>query len=150
MPTHHTPSAEDSAALLRSRGLRVTAGRVAAIAYLGSHPHSSAAEIHAALAPELSSLSSQSVHNIVQDLSDCGILSRVDLPDSGSARYEVERLDNHHHIQCVVCRRIEDVECTKGLAPCLTPSDTHGMRIIEAALTFRGICRDCDAALDPA
>ncbi|HMR48297.1 MAG TPA: Fur family transcriptional regulator [Arachnia sp.] len=149
MPAHPLPSTEDSAALLRSRGLRVTAGRVAALSYLSTQPHSSAAEIHAALTGDLSSLSSQSVHNIVQDLSDCGILRRVDLPDSGSARYEVERLDNHHHIQCVVCRRIEDVECAIGLAPCLTPSDAHGMRVIEAALTFRGICRDCDDARDP-
>ena len=48
MPIQHLPSAEESAALLRSRGLRVTAGRVAAIAYVSRHPHSSAAEIHAA------------------------------------------------------------------------------------------------------
>lgn len=140
-------STEECAALLHSRGLRVTAGRVAAISYLSAHPHSSASEVYSALAGNLPSLSLQSVHNIVQDLSECGILRRIDLPDSGSARYETQRLDNHHHVQCVVCRRIEDVECAEGLAPCLTPSNNHGMRIIEASLTFRGICRECDATL---
>lgn len=147
MPVTRPPSSEECAALLHSRGLRVTAGRVATIAHLSAHPHSSASEMHAALAGDLPSLSLQSVHNIVQDLSEHGILSRVDLPDSGSARYEVERLDNHHHVQCVVCQRIEDVECAEVIAPCLMPADTHGMRIIEASLTFRGICRDCDTAL---
>ncbi|MFT3876598.1 MAG: Fur family transcriptional regulator [Propioniciclava sp.] len=150
MPVPATPSPEECAALLHSRGLRVTAGRVATIIHVRAHPHSSASEVHTALAGDLPSLSVQSVHNIVQDLSECGILRRVELPDSGGARYEVERLDNHHHVQCVVCHRIEDVECAEGRAPCLTPSDTHGMRIIEASLTFRGICRDCDAEPSPA
>lgn len=145
MTVSHAPSREDCAALLQGRGLRVTAGRVATISYLSTHPHGSASEVHSALATELPSLTLQSVHNIVQDLSECGILSRVDLHDSASARYEVERRDNHHHIQCVVCRRIEDVDCAEGLAPCLTPSNTHGMRVLEASVTFRGICQSCDA-----
>lgn len=145
-----TPSAEDSAVLLRDHGLRVTSGRVATIAYLATHPHSSATEICSALAADLPSVSQQSVHNIVQDLTECGILRRVDLPDSGSALYEAEMRDNHHHIQCVVCQRIEDVECAVGVAPCLTPSNAHGMRVIEAALTFRGVCRDCEPQLDEA
>lgn len=148
MPVRHAPTPEECATLLRSRGLRVTTGRVAAITYIATHPHSSATEIHAALSEKLASVSQQSVHNIVQDLSERGILRRIDLPDSGSSRYETELRDNHHHIQCVVCHRIEDVECAIGMAPCLAPSNAHGMRIIEAALTFRGICRECDADLD--
>lgn len=130
---------------LRAHGLRATSGRVAALGYLEEHPHSSAAEIHAALADELPSLSTQSVHNIVHDLTSCGILRRIDLPDSGSALYEPRIGDNHHHVQCIVCHRIEDVPCAVGSAPCLLPGDTHGMRIVEAAVTFRGICPDCDA-----
>lgn len=130
---------------LRAAGLRVTAGRLAALDYLDDHPHSTAAEVLEGVAPALPSLSAQSVHNIVHDLTAVGLLRRVDLPDSDAARYETRTHDNHHHVQCVVCGRIEDVDCVVGNAPCLTPSQTHGMRILEAAVTFRGICPECEA-----
>lgn len=132
---------------LRADGLRVTGGRVAVLGYLQQHPHSSASDVYAGLAPARPSLSLQSTHNIVHDLTAHGLLRRVDLPDSGGARYEVHQHDNHHHVQCVVCQHIEDVPCTVGAAPCLTPSDGHGMRIIEAAVIFRGVCPGCEASL---
>lgn len=150
---HHDPATDAQRAdRLRASGMRVTAGRVAALAHLESHPHSRASEVHAALAQASPSVSLQSVHNIMNDLTEHGLLRRVDLPDSDGALYEIEHLDNHHHVQCVVCRRIEDVECATGLAPCLTPAGPAGgeggsrMRILEASVTFRGICADCEQA----
>lgn len=148
----HGPSTDAQRAdRLRASGMRVTAGRVAALAHLESHPHSRVSEIHAALAQNAPSVSLQSVHNIMNDLTEHGILRRLDLPDSDGALYELEHLDNHHHVQCVACGRIEDVECATGLAPCLTPTsrqggDGGGMRILEASVTFRGICADCEQA----
>ncbi len=131
---------------LRDAGLRVTPGRVAALHYVDSHPHVSVGQIHAALADELPSLSAQSVHNITNDLVEHGIMRRIDLPDTNSALFETRVADNHHHIQCVVCHRIEDIECVVGEAPCLTPGHAHGMRLLEAAVTFRGVCSNCDTA----
>nr|WP_243752814.1 Fur family transcriptional regulator [Leucobacter ruminantium] len=134
----------DWADVLREHGLRATTGRLAALDYLHTHPHSSVADVHGALARRLPSLTLQSVHNIAHDLTECGILRRIDLPDAGSARYETRTGDNHHHVQCVVCHRIEDVDCVVGAAPCLSPDDARGMRLLEAAVTFRGICEECD------
>lgn len=130
--------------LLREHGLRATAGRIAALDHLHAHPHSSVADVHGALVERLPSLTLQSVHNIAHDLTECGLLRRIDLPDTGSARYETRTGDNHHHVQCVVCHRIEDVDCVVGEAPCLVPGHAHGMRLLEAAVTFRGVCAECD------
>lgn len=142
-----TPTPPDQwSELLRERGLRATEGRLAALAFIDAHPHNSAAAIHAALTGEQPSLSLQSVHNIVNDLTESGMLRRIDPPDSGSALYETRLHDNHHHLQCMICHRIEDVDCALGEAPCLAPSESHGMRIVEATITFRGVCADCDAA----
>lgn len=134
--------------MLREHGLRVTTGRLTALAHIEAHPHSSAAEVHTALAAEQSSISQQSAHNIVNDLTEVELLRRIDLPDSGSALYETRTQDNHHHVQCVVCHRIEDVDCVVGAAPCLTPDHSHGMRLIEAAVIFRGVCAECDSVSD--
>lgn len=133
--------------LLRGARLRATPGRLATLAHLEAHPHSSVAEIGAGLADRFPTLSAQSIHNITNDLAAGGLIRRIDLPGSGSARYETRVHDNHHHVQCVVCGRIEDVDCAVGHAPCLTPSETHGMRILEAQVTFRAVCPGCEAAL---
>lgn len=129
---------------LRDAGLRVTAGRVATLNYIEMHPHSSVSEIHTTVSREHASLSVQSVHNITTDLTEHGIIRRIDPPDSTSALFETRVADNHHHIQCVQCQRIEDLDCVIGQAPCLTPSHNHGMRLLEASVTFRGICANCD------
>lgn len=150
MHSHESVTPEQWGERLRECGLRVTQGRIAALTYVAAHPHSSAAEIHGALAERLPSLSLQSVHNIVGDLTANGILRRIDLPDSGRALYEPLRGDNHHHVQCIVCHRIEDVECSIGSAPCMQPHGDHGMRVLEAAVTFRGICAECDAERETA
>lgn len=146
--TGATRADEDWGAMLRESGLRITSGRVAALGYLADHPHSSAGDVHSGLAESLPTLTLQSVHNITQDLTRHGLLRRVSLPDSDSTLYETRIDDNHHHVQCVVCRRVEDIDCVVGQAPCMSPDHTHGMRLIEAAVTFRGVCRDCDGGSD--
>lgn len=130
------------AARVRHAGLRATHGRIAALEFLIAHPHSTAAEVHAGIAAQLPSLSMQSIHNVVNDLTDKGVLRRVDLP--GAARYESRTDDNHHHARCVVCGRIEDVDCVHGPAPCLTPVPNPAMPLVLAAdVTFQAVCAQC-------
>lgn len=140
--THHPMP--DWANLIRTKGLRVTAQRIAILEHLHRHPHADAEALYQGVRPALPTLSLQAVHLIVHDLADNGIIRRISPPDSNSARYETRVDDNHHHVQCIHCGRIEDVDCVVGHAPCLDPSHTHGMRIIEASIVFRGICHDCD------
>lgn len=132
---------------LHDKGLRATVQRVAVLEFLAHHPHADADMIFRELHPSFSTLSLQSVHLIVQDLSGKGIIRRVSLPDSASARYETRIEDNHHHMQCVSCGRIEDVDCVVGQAPCLDPSHGHDMRILEASVVFRAVCRECDHSI---
>ncbi|QIM15622.1 transcriptional repressor [Leucobacter insecticola] len=139
-PLDDTPWSER----LRERGLRVTAGRIAALNHLKAKPHTTATELHTALITVLPSLTPQSVYNIVQDLTEHGLIRRIDPLGDGGARYETRTDDNHHHLSCVLCGRIEDVDCVIGEAPCLVPQSTHGMRVLHADVTFRGICAACE------
>lgn len=145
MHTDQLDTAGDWSVRLRGVGLKATAGRVAALHYVEAHPHVSVTQIHTALASELPSLSAQSVHNIAHDLTSHGMLRRIDLPNSTSALYETRTGDNHHHVQCVSCHRIIDIDCVVGEAPCLVPHEGHGMRILEAQVVLRGICEACEA-----
>ena len=143
-PPVHPASAHDWVQMLRARGLRATAQRVTVLDFLHQHPHADAETVFQGVRSFLPTISLQAVHLIVQDLSAKRLIRRISLPDSASARYETRIEDNHHHIQCIHCGRIEDVDCIVGNAPCIDPSDTHGMRIIEASIVFRSICQDCE------
>ena len=140
---HMVPAPAEDA--LRRADLRVTAQRVAVYRALAERPHSSADVVFAHVREIVPGIALPSVHNVLGDLAAAGIVRRVSLPDSDRAFYELAQpADNHHHIQCVVCGTVEDVECAVGHAPCLLPSQNHGMRVLEATVTFRAICSDCE------
>ena len=46
-------------------------------------------------------------------------------------------------------RRIADVDCAVGDAPCLTASDDHGFTIDEAEVVYWGLCPACSTAPSP-
>ncbi|GAA5148691.1 Fur family transcriptional regulator [Microbacterium pseudoresistens] len=132
---------------LRAAGLRVTAQRIAVLDALRTRPHATAEIVHGLVRDRVPGIALPTVHSVLGDLTAAGIVSRVSLPDSGSALYELQH-DNHHHLQCVSCGRVEDVDCAVGAAPCLHPSRDHGMRILEAAVTYRAICPECERKLN--
>lgn len=140
---HVAPAPAEEA--LRGAELRVTAQRVAVYRALAMHPHSSADAVFGQVREAVPGIALPSVHNVLGDLVSANVVRRVSLPDSDRALYELAQpADNHHHVQCVVCGSVQDVECAAGHAPCLTPSQSHGMRVLEATVTFRAICSECE------
>ncbi|WP_349899449.1 Fur family transcriptional regulator [Parafrigoribacterium soli] len=127
---------------LHGAGLRVTAGRIALLEALRSRPHSDAETLFQALRETLPGTSIQSVHNVLGDLTEAGIIRRIE-PAGSPARYERRVGDNHHHVVCTSCGEIADVECVVGHAPCLTPSDSSGFTVELAEVTFWGLCPAC-------
>jgi Fur family ferric uptake transcriptional regulator len=141
----------DSSDLLRSAGLRVTGGRLAVLDALERTPHSDAETVRQALTGSPARLSLQAVHNVLGDLSEAGLLRRIQ-PARSAARYELRVGDNHHHAVCSSCGAVTDVDCVVGHAPCLTPSaddlSGSGFAIAAAEVTFWGVCADCAAGSD--
>lgn len=139
-----TSSVADPQQSLRDAGLRVTVQRIRVLEALAEHPHASAEAIFTGIRDALPGVALATVHSVLNDLTASGLVQRVNLPDVGSALFEIQHGDNHHHVQCVNCGRVEDVGCAIGAAPCLHPSHDHGMRILEAAVTYRAICPECE------
>lgn len=134
-----TPDAE---AQLRAAGLRVTAGRIAVLSSLDVLPHTDAERLSRAVRHVLPAISVQSVHNVLADLTQAGIIRRIE-PAGSAALYERRVGDNHHHVVCTNCAAITDVNCVHGEAPCLSPSSTNGFVIDTAEITFWGLCPAC-------
>lgn len=129
--------------LLHAQGLRVTAGRLAVLDYVTEHPHSSATDIHRGVLRALPSLTQQSVHNVVFDLTRCGILEKIGPPASNAALYEISG-DEHQHFQCLVCRKVSDVAQPAGSHPGFRVDTIDGHRVQGVEVTFFGVCKDCD------
>ncbi len=136
-----------SETLLRQAGLRVTAGRAAVLDALSETSHIGADQVYRLVSRRLPRTSIQSVHNVLADLTDAGLVHRIE-PAGHPALYERRVGDNHHHVICRLCGHVEDVDCVVGQAPCLTPDSVHGYAVDEAEVVFWGLCPDCQAAVN--
>jgi Fur family ferric uptake transcriptional regulator len=134
----------DKAALLRRHGVQVTAQRLAVLRAVSDRPHSTAAEIGAAVRSEIGAVSLQAVYDALGTLTDKAIIRRIQ-PAGSPARYEDRVGDNHHHLICRTCGRMVDVDCAAGYKPCLTATDDSGFEIDEAEVIYWGRCPECSA-----
>lgn len=127
---------------IRTAGLKVTAQRLAVLGALQDAPHSSAERILAVVREQLPAISAQAVYGILSAFTEAGLARRLE-PAGSPALYEARVGDNHHHLVCIRCGTIRDVDCVIGQAPCLTPSDDSGFTVLAAEVTFSGICSSC-------
>ncbi|WGH84960.1 Fur family transcriptional regulator [Auritidibacter ignavus] len=153
--TLRAPVSHDWRPELREAGLRVTKQRLAVLEALEATPHQTADNVLDMVRRTLPGITVQSIYTVIHSLVHVGLLRKLELPNS-PARYEPELNDNHHHVVCTECGRIDDVSCAVGHAPCMHPEGYHGMKITVAHVVYHGICTECAAqqaepeVLDPA
>jgi Fur family ferric uptake transcriptional regulator len=127
---------------LRSVGMRITAPRLAVLSAIHRGGHLSADAVALVAREHLGSLSQQAVYDNLHALLEGGLVRRIE-PANAPALYEARVGDNHHHLVCAHCGRIEDVDCAVGRRPCLEPAETHGFVVQEAEVIFWGVCPAC-------
>jgi len=132
----------DGATLLRQHGLLVTAQRLAVLGAVSELPHATADAIADAVRADIGAISRQTVYDVLGALVAKGIVRRIE-PAGSPARYERRVGDNHHHLICRTCGRLDDVDCATGEAPCLIPLDDRNFVVDEAEVTYWGTCPDC-------
>jgi Fur family transcriptional regulator, stress-responsive regulator len=135
----------DPTDVLRERGLRVTAQRLAVFRAVSSESHLTADAVADAVRAEIGSISLQGVYDALDVLVDGGLVRRIQ-PAGSPARFEARVGDNHHHVICRLCGCVADVDCVVGSAPCLMAVDAVGFQIDEAEVIYWGRCPECVAA----
>ena len=130
---------------LRARGVQVTAQRLMVLCDVWEHPHASADEVLTRVRAEAGAISRQSVYDSLGVLVGKGVLQRIQVAGS-AVRFEARVGDNHHHLVCMACDQVVDVDCAVGSAPCLTPSETHSYDVVRAEVVYRGLCPGCKAS----
>jgi Fur family ferric uptake transcriptional regulator len=135
--------------LLRARGLRITAPRLAVLtALLDKHRPTTAQELIGA--PEIvkagkKGMDQVTVYRTLNTLVDEGIAQAVGTTDRGR-RFEVHACEgcriDHPHLQCRRCGTLECLE--HGLLPALlVPTEVGGFLVDEAKLYLYGLCPAC-------
>lgn len=124
---------------LREVGLRVTEPRLATLEQIKQGGHVSAEDLRAGVAEKLGSVSTQAIYDIVHALTAKGLLREIK-PAGHVSLFELSRNDNHHHLICRSCGRIEDVPARWASHHAFSPP------IITASSLTRPKCTSGDSA----
>jgi Fur family transcriptional regulator, peroxide stress response regulator len=128
----------------RESGLAVTPQRLAIIrALMSSAEHPRADQICAIVRRRHPHISLATVHRTLETLCDIGEARKVTMLHD-SARYDAN-LEPHHHVICVRCRRVRDVEVS-GLDDLMERREGLGeFAMLGCALEILALCRSCAA-----
>ena len=128
----------------RKGGLAVTPQRLAIIKVLldsGDHPRADA--IFAAVRLQHPHISLATVHRTLETLCDIGEARKVTMLHD-SARYD-GNITPHHHVVCVECRRIRDIEIPRLDRLLAGQSELGEFTVIGSTLEIHALCEECAA-----
>jgi Fur family peroxide stress response transcriptional regulator len=126
----------------RERGIPVTVHRRAVLeAMLDRKDHPTADQLHAEISVKLPGVSRTSVYRILDVLVSTGMVTKVCHPGS-AVRFDPE-VRQHHHLVCLSCERIIDVEEPRLNRVPLPDVRGHGFQINDYHIHFRGTCAQC-------
>ncbi len=128
--------------LFRAHGRKITAQRQCIFRALeGDVTHPSAERVFEKVRIEMPNVSLKTVYQTLNDLAELGEISALDL-GTGSARFDPNVEESHHHLVCRSCGKVRDVKADiPGLK---VPAGTaQGFKVSSAEIVFRGLCHEC-------
>lgn len=136
---------------LQEHGYKMTSQRVEILKYMinNEQKHLSSEEIYDGIKEYNPNIGLATIYRTLQLFVDVGILSKVDFND-GRSRYELidnEDVHNHHHLICVNCGKIYEVEeFENNITPTLEKAieKDYNFKILNHSIKFYGLCEKCN------
>jgi Fur family peroxide stress response transcriptional regulator len=126
----------------RECGLPVTTQRRAVFeAIIERADHPTAEQLYRAVRSELPQVSRMTIHRILATFVSVGLVARTCHPGS-AARFD-PKLHQHHHLVCLDCGRITDVEDPRLNRVPWPDIKRHDFQIQDYNVYFRGRCGRC-------
>ena len=131
--------------LFRAHGRKITAQRRCIFRALdGDVTHPSAERVHERVRREMPNVSLKTVYHALNDLAELGAISVLDV-GTGSARFDPNVENTHHHLVCRSCGKVRDLAADfPGLK--VSRRGAQGFEIDSAEVVFRGLCEECRGA----
>jgi len=136
---------EEITDILKANNLRMTKTRMALIEILlCSEDPLSVSDILLTLFHVKRSVNKTTVYRELEQLESKGIVSTVQLGDR-KQYYELASRDHHHHLICLECKQIEDIDMNEErlFSEEKKMSREKGFVILRHSLEFFGLCRSC-------
>jgi Fe2+ or Zn2+ uptake regulation protein len=143
-----TPTTDaELAAALRDRGLRATSQRLVMHRLLRERDrHVTAEELLAEAGEALPGVSLPTVYSTLELFESLGVVRRVQ-DGSGTLRWDT-RAEDHHHLVCRRCGKVEDIEAPVDLAALERSARATGFEPDRSQVVVSGLCRSCAASAD--
>lgn len=121
---------------------RMTAQRRVIIEELDKNrTHPTADEIFERVRQVKPRISLGTVYRNLEILADQGKVRKIEVP-GGPMRFDA-RTDEHSHIRCKICGRVDDIEVEEGTNLKDRVKDDMGYEILECHVEVVGICPHC-------
>jgi Fur family transcriptional regulator, ferric uptake regulator len=136
---------ERAAALLRSRGDRMTGPRRAVITALAGRQgsaHLTPEQVVLAVAQVDPTVHRASVYRALEVLSSLSVVQHVHL-GHGTTAYHLAAPHEHLHAHCVVCGRVIDLPATLLDDVARQVADQHGFVLDPSHVALSGTCASC-------
>jgi Fe2+ or Zn2+ uptake regulation protein len=134
----------DLTAVLHGRGQRVTPKRLILHRLLRAGPqHLTAEELLARSRPQLPNVSLPTVYATLDLFEELGVIRRV--PGTGPAQVYDSRAERHHHLRCVRCGAVSDLEAEIDVGAAARAAADEGFAPDRVEVTVTGLCRACSA-----
>src|SRR5690349_23984569 len=129
--------------LLRERGQRVTPQRLVLHRVLRAEDrHVTAEEAMREVGRHLPNVSTPTVYATLELFEELGLIRRVAMEGGGPTLFD-SRTDEHHHVACRRCGRVEDIEVPMDDAGMLTAARAAGYEPEHTDVVVVGLCSDC-------
>ena len=109
---------------------------------LESHP--TADELYQSVRKRLPSISLGTVYRNLEVLSEAGMIQKLEI--SGSQKRFDGKTENHYHVRCLKCGRVDDIRTGPVVDLDKVAKSVHGYVIVSHRLEFVGICPRCRKA----
>lgn len=127
--------------ICRQHSLPLTAQRRVVLEVLYARPtHPTIDEIWDEARRIMPEISRTTVYRILETFARLRLIRKVSHPGA-VARYE-SRTGRHHHLLCIECGRMEDLD-DPSLDGIALPGSKSGFQIEDYSIQFRGLCSQC-------
>jgi Fe2+ or Zn2+ uptake regulation protein len=133
---------EQLARLCREGGIPCTIQRRALLeAVLDRDDHPTTNQVFEAVRVRNPQISRATVHRNLETLSEMGVITKT-CHTGGVARYDA-RVDIHHHLICLRCNSIVDIDDENLSSLTIPDTSAFGFEVSDFRVQLRGICRTC-------